>query len=200
MLPTSASLIRWNHVIKTVSLSTAFIFTSCLSNLASAEQQVTMKTNQGDITIELCEKEAPLTVDNVLHYADEGFYSGTQFHRVISGFMVQGGGFTADMKRKQTHKPIKNESNNGVSNKRGTVAMARTQDPDSATAQFFINVVDNLNLNAMGPRAGYTVFGRVVEGMDVVDKIAAVKTTTRSSFRDVPATPILIESVEIKNE
>lgn len=185
------------QLIKNTAVAAAFM---AASSLALAEQHVMMKTSQGDITIELFEEKAPLTVHNFLTYVKEGFYSGTQFHRVISGFMIQGGGFTVDMERKLTKAPVKNESTNGVSNKRGTIAMARTRDPDSATAQFFINVVDNLNLDAMGPRPGYTVFGRVVEGMEVVDKIAATKTTTKSSYRDVPVKPIIIESLEITSE
>ncbi|WP_421835121.1 peptidylprolyl isomerase [Neptunomonas phycophila] len=185
------------QLIKNATVTAAFM---AVSSLALAEQHVMMKTSQGDITIELFEEEAPLTVHNFLNYVKDGFYSGTQFHRVISGFMIQGGGFTVDMERKQTQAPVKNESTNGVNNKRGTIAMARTRDPDSATAQFFINVVDNLNLDAMGPRPGYTVFGRVVEGMEVVDKIAATKTTTKSSYRDVPVKPIIIESLEITSE
>lgn len=185
------------QLIKNTTVAAALM---AASSLALAEQHVMMKTSQGDITIELFEEEAPLTVHNFLNYVKDGFYSGTQFHRVISGFMIQGGGFTVDMERKQTQAPVKNESTNGVSNKRGTIAMARTRDPDSATAQFFINVVDNLNLDAMGPRPGYTVFGRVVEGMEVVDKIAATKTTTKSSYRDVPVKPIIIESLEITSE
>jgi len=185
------------QLIKNATVTAAFM---AVSSLALAEHHVMMKTSQGDITIELFEEKAPLTVHNFLNYVKEGFYSGTQFHRVISGFMIQGGGFTVDMERKQTQAPVKNESTNGVNNKRGTIAMARTRDPDSATAQFFINVVDNLNLDAMGPRPGYTVFGRVVEGMEVVDKIAATKTTTKSSYRDVPIKPIIIESLEITSE
>jgi cyclophilin family peptidyl-prolyl cis-trans isomerase len=185
------------QLIKNTAVAAAFM---AASSLALAEQHVMMKTSQGDITIELFEEKAPLTVHNFLTYVKEGFYSGTQFHRVISGFMIQGGGFTVDMERKLTKAPVKNESTNGVSNKRGTIAMARTRDPDSATAQFFINVVDNLNLDAMGPRPGYTVFGRVVEGMEVVDKIAATRTTTKSSYRDVPVKPIIIESLEITSE
>lgn len=185
------------QLIKNTAVAAAFM---AASSLALAEQHVMMKTSQGDITIELFEEKAPLTVHNFLTYVKDGFYSGTQFHRVISGFMIQGGGFTVDMERKLTKAPVKNESTNGVSNKRGTIAMARTRDPDSATAQFFINVVDNLNLDAMGPRPGYTVFGRVVEGMEVVDKIAATKTTTKSSYRDVPVKPIIIESLEITSE
>ena len=185
------------QLIKNATVTAAFM---AVSSLALAEHHVMMKTSQGDITIELFEEKAPLTVHNFLNYVKEGFYSGTQFHRVISGFMIQGGGFTVDMERKQTQAPVKNESTNGVNNKRGTIAMARTRDPDSATAQFFINVVDNLNLDAMGPRPGYTVFGRVVEGMEVVDKIAATKTTTKSSYRDVPVKPIIIESLEITSE
>ncbi|WP_028471366.1 peptidylprolyl isomerase [Neptunomonas japonica] len=158
--------------------------------------RVALETTAGSIMIELFSNEAPVTVENFLRYIDEGLYVDTQFHRVISGFMIQGGGFTKDLKKKQNHEPIKNESSNGLSNKRGTIAMARTQDPDSATNQFFINLVDNLNLNQVGNRAGYTVFGEVSQGIEVIDKIGKVKTTTRSRYRNVPVDPILILSAK----
>ena len=142
-----------------------------------------------------------MTVDNFIKYADSGFYDGTIFHRVISHFMIQGGGFTAAMEKKPTNEPIINEANNGLSNKRGTIAMARTSDPHSATAQFFINVQDNMNLDYTGQAGpggwGYAVFGRVTEGMDVVDDIRFVETTTKGPFADVPVEPVVIESVTI---
>jgi len=159
---------------------------------------VKLQTSKGDIIIELNSKAAPVTVKNFLTYVDDGFYDGTIFHRVISGFMIQGGGFTADMNRKQTHDPIVNEAKNGLSNMRGTIAMARTNDPDSATSQFFINHTDNTPLDAGGVSgAGYAVFGKTIEGMDVVDAIAAVKTTTRDGMADVPVEPVVIKSVSI---
>ena len=159
---------------------------------------VKLETTMGDITIELNEKAAPVTVKNFLRYVEEGFYDGTIFHRVINNFMIQGGGFTQDMKRKQTHPPIKNEASNGLKNDRGTVAMARTPNPDSATGQFFINHRDNNSLNYTGPsKPGYAVFGKVIQGMDVVDKIAAMKTTTRRRMQNVPIEPIVINSATI---
>ena len=164
-----------------------------------AMDKVLMKTSLGDIAIELDAAKAPLTVANFLAYVDAGFYDGTIFHRVISNFMVQGGGFTPDMRQKPTRAPIKNEAANGLSNKRGTIAMARTMVVDSATAQFYINVVDNpfLDFRAPNPQGfGYCVFGRVTDGMDVVDKIKAVPTGFRNGMGDVPLQPVEILSVE----
>ena len=160
---------------------------------------VAMETNLGTVKIELYEKEAPISVKNFLEYTKSGFYSGTIFHRVIANFMIQGGGFTADLKQKPTNAPIKNEAGNGLKNTRGTLAMARTGVVDSATAQFFINVVDNGFLNQSDTSQqgfGYAVFGKVIEGMNVVDKIAATK-TVRRGFPDVPETPITIKSVTV---
>jgi len=160
---------------------------------------VIMETSLGAIKIELFQKEAPISVKNFLDYASSGFYNGTIFHRVINGFMIQGGGFTPDMVPKQTKASIKNEASNGLKNDRGTIAMARAMDPNSATAQFFINVVDNANLNRPNPDGnGYAVFGKVLEGMDVVDKIKAAKTGTRRGFRDVPETDVTIKSVKVQ--
>jgi len=156
---------------------------------------ITLKTNKGDIKIRLFEEDAPITAKNFLDYVDSGFYKGTIFHRVIPGFMVQGGGFSADFVQKPTKEPIKNEAANQLSNRRGTLAMARTNVVDSATAQFFINLVDNdfLDFKAPTPQSyGYCVFGEVVEGMDVVDAIAGVKTGSRGMHRDVPAENIVI--------
>ncbi len=177
------------------------LFLVCLMALVSlsayAENpRVLMQTSQGDITLELYPEKAPITVKNFLRYVDEDFYSGIQFHRVISDFMIQAGGFDKEMQQKPGFGAIKNESQNGLSNKKATIAMARTNDPDSATSQFFINLVDNLNLNAVGPREGYAVFGQVIKGMDVVEKIGRVKTTTKYPFRDVPVEPIIIVSVK----
>jgi cyclophilin family peptidyl-prolyl cis-trans isomerase len=153
------------------------------------------KTSKGTFTVQLFHKQAPITVENFLRYADEGFYNGTIFHRVIQGFMIQGGGLTPDMDNKRGHEPIQNEATNGLKNKRGTLAMARTNDIHSATSQFFINLVDNDFLDHRPGSFGYAVFGRVDSGMDVVDAIAAVRTGNRAGHQDVPTETILIESV-----
>jgi peptidyl-prolyl cis-trans isomerase A (cyclophilin A) len=158
--------------------------------------KVTMTTSLGKIVIELDAAKAPKTTANFLRYVDEKHYDGTIFHRVIPNFMIQGGGFTKDMMQKTTHEGIPNESKNGLSNARGTIAMARLPSPDSATAQFFINVNDNPGLDAgKAGEFGYAVFGKVVEGMDVVDKIKAVKTTTSKGHENVPVEAVVIESV-----
>ncbi len=165
---------------------------------------VTLKTSMGEITLELFEDKAPITVKNFLKYVDDGFYKGTIFHRVIRSFMIQGGGFDKSLTRKGTSDPIKNEAANGLKNLRGTIAMARTQVPDSATSQFFINTVDNGNLNFKNPSPmgiGYCVFGRVTKGMDVVDKIEAVATGVKSGMQDVPTSDVVIEdAVRVKDE
>jgi cyclophilin family peptidyl-prolyl cis-trans isomerase len=161
---------------------------------------VGLKTSMGDIIIELDEEKTPVTTANFLRYVEEGFYDGTIFHRVINNFMIQGGGLTADMQRKPTHSPIVNEASNGLKNNRGTIAMARTNNPNSATSQFFINQVDNNYLNFVEGRSpGYTVFGKVIEGLDVVDKIANVKITIRNGMRDVPVEPVVIKSAKLIN-
>ncbi|MBN9424925.1 MAG: peptidylprolyl isomerase [Burkholderiales bacterium] len=168
---------------------------------AAANPQVLVKTSAGEFVIELYPDKAPTTVANFLQYVNDGFYAGTIFHRVISGFMIQGGGFGSDLYKgalrpKTTREPIKLESKNGLKNDTGWVAMARTSDPNSATAQFFINVVDNANLNHPQPDGhGYAVFGRVVKGMDVVDTIRKVRTTTVGPYRDVPVDAVVIDSV-----
>jgi len=163
--------------------------------------QVTIKTSVGDIQLELNDEKAPITVENFKAIAQSGYYEGTIFHRVINGFMVQGGGLTADMNNKSSGTaPIQNEANNGLSNDRGTIAMARTMDPHSATSQFFINHKDNGFLNHTGENSqgwGYAVFGAVTEGMDVVDQIADVATGTSGGYQDVPEDVITIESVTI---
>jgi peptidyl-prolyl cis-trans isomerase B (cyclophilin B) len=159
---------------------------------------VRMETSHGTITIELFKDKAPITVRNFLSYVKDGFYDGTIFHRVIKSFMIQGGGFDADMNQKKTKFAIKNEAANGLSNKRGTLAMARTAVVDSATAQFFINVVDNPFLDHRGKTPdlfGYAVFGQVTEGMEVVDAIREVKTGNKGGHGDVPAEPVVIKSV-----
>lgn len=159
---------------------------------------IIMSTSKGDIHIQLDEENTPMTAENFLTYVREGFYNNTIFHRVIDGFMIQGGGFTADMKQKATQTAIKNEAKAAKPNKRGTIAMARTMEPHSATAQFFINVVDNAFLNFSGENLqgyGYCVFGEVVEGMDVVDAIAKVKTGQRMGHSDVPTEEVIINEV-----
>jgi cyclophilin family peptidyl-prolyl cis-trans isomerase len=159
---------------------------------------IKMTTTEGDILIELLEKEAPITVENFLSYVDDGYFDGTIFHRVIDGFMLQGGGFTPDMEQKETKAPIKNEANNGLKNDRGTLSMARTMIVDSATSQFFLNVVDNDFLNYKGDNPqtyGYAVFARIIEGMDVADKIKGVKTGSVGGHQDVPVEPVVIVSV-----
>jgi cyclophilin family peptidyl-prolyl cis-trans isomerase len=163
-----------------------------VAGVARAENpKVLMKTSMGDITIELFQDKAPVTVKNFLDYVDAKHYDGTLFHRVIGDFMIQGGGYLPGMKEKETRDPIKNEAGNGLSNVRGTLAMARTNNPDSATAQFFINVVNNSRLDRNDASAGYAVFGKVTDGMDVVDKIKSVKT----GARDVPVEDVVIQSV-----
>jgi peptidyl-prolyl cis-trans isomerase B (cyclophilin B) len=159
-----------------------------------------MKTTFGDITLELDAEKAPKTVENFLSYVANAFYDGTIFHRVIDNFMIQGGGFDTDMRQKPTEAPIENEADNGLKNDRGTIAMARTMDPHSATAQFFINVKDNDFLNHSGKNMqgwGYTVFGRVVEGEAVLDKIRDVKTGNQAGHQDVPVEAIVIESISL---
>ncbi|MFQ6334910.1 peptidylprolyl isomerase [Methylophilus sp. 3sh_L] len=161
---------------------------------------VKLTTNFGDITLELNAEKAPITVANFLSYVEKGFYDGVIFHRVINDFMIQGGGFDVDMKQKPTDAPIKNEADNGLSNDKYTIAMARTMVPDSASAQFFINVKDNDFLNFSAPTTqgwGYCVFGKVVEGMNVVDKIKAVKTASRAGHQDVPVEPVVIEKAVV---
>ena len=165
---------------------------------ASAAQTVEMKTSMGAIVIELNADKAPKTVANFVQYVKDGHYNGTIFHRVINGFMIQGGGFDAGMKQKAVRAAIPLESKNGLKNDTGTIAMARTSVPDSATAQFFINVADNAMLNAPQPDGhGYAVFGQVVRGMDVVEKIKAVATGNAGGHQNVPSNPIVIESVKL---
>ncbi|MBE9562220.1 MAG: peptidyl-prolyl cis-trans isomerase [Proteobacteria bacterium] len=164
--------------------------------------QVKMQTNHGDILIQLNSDKAPKTVDNFLNYVNAGFYNGTIFHRVIENFMVQGGGMEPGMQEKETSPPVENEATNGLSNVNGSVAMARTPDPHSASSQFFINTSDNVFLNhtAKTPQGwGYCVFGEIVEGMDIVDKIKKVPTTTVSPHQDVPVTDVVIENAVVMN-
>ncbi len=189
-------------------LSFLFLFLFLFSGITVADEKtknpvVVLKTNYGDIYIELYPDKAPITVKNFLTYVKEGFYNGLIFHRVIPNFVIQGGGFDKDMNpRKPTHPPIKNESDNGLSNLRGTISMARTSDPDSASSQFFINLRDNtfLDYGKTPQKWGYAVFGKVIKGMDVVDKIAGVKTTIKPPYRDVPVEPVIIIKAEIVKE
>ncbi|CAG9165902.1 Peptidyl-prolyl cis-trans isomerase A [Cupriavidus laharis] len=182
-------------------LSAAALALSALPSMAQQAQKaerVQFVTSQGKFTVEVYPDAAPKSVANFMEYVKSGFYSGTIFHRVINGFMVQGGGFDREMKQKPTRAPIPLEAQNGLKNKAGTVAMARTSDPNSATAQFFVNVVDNPNLDYPQPDGnGYAVFGKVVEGMDTIDKIKNVPTTAYGPMRNVPATPIVIESASV---
>lgn len=162
---------------------------------------VKLTTSLGTIILELDEEKAPVTVENFLQYVRDGFYNGTIFHRVIDGFMIQGGGFEPGMRQKSTQKAIKNEADNGLQNTYGTIAMARTQDPDSATSQFFINIKDNAFLNYTSPDAkgwGYCVFGKITQGMDVLDAIKAVPTGSQGTHQDVPEEDVIIETAEIE--
>lgn len=170
---------------------------SVLAVSAWAQSQVKISTNLGDIVVELDAEKAPKSVANFEQYVRDKHYDGTVFHRVIKDFMIQGGGFDLKMRQKETRGPIELEANNGLRNQRGTIAMARTNDPNSATAQFFINVVDNDFLNAAPGNPGYAVFGRVIEGMDVADKIRAVATTRTPYMQDVPSKPVIILKAEM---
>ena len=156
---------------------------------------IRFETTLGDFTIELFEKDAPLSVANFLNYIEDEFFDGTIFHRIVPGFVIQGGGFTEDMTQKRTQPPVKNEADNGLKNERGTLSMARTNDINSATSQFFVNLKDNDFLDHSRGNFGYAVFARVIEGMDVVDKIAAVETGRRRGFDDVPVDAVIMKSV-----
>lgn len=189
-----------NKLIILLALVAIFIPSLVVSAKAKSKggnRVVIMSTSMGDIKIELYLDKAPETVKNFLSYVNDKFYDGTIFHRVIPGFMIQGGGFTPDMKQKPTKAPIKNEADNGLKNDTGTIAMARTSVVDSATSQFFINLVDNDFLNHGDRDFGYAVFGKVIEGMDVVRKIAGVKTANHGPFQDVPVEPVVIKSVHV---
>jgi peptidyl-prolyl cis-trans isomerase A (cyclophilin A) len=178
------------------ALITALLLTA--STLSFAGPKVEFKTTMGDFVVELNPEKAPKTVENFLGYVNSGFYNGTIFHRVINNFMVQGGGFTPDMQQKPTKAPIPLESNNGLSNVVYSIAMARTNVPDSATAQFFVNVVNNKNLDFPRPDGhGYAVFGMVIKGTETIDKIKAVSTTSKRPFSDVPSTTIVINSAKV---
>lgn len=182
-------------------LFTALLCLPGLGLAQSEDRMVVFHTNLGDIQLELYEDKAPKTTANFLAYVEDGFYDGTVFHRVIPRFVVQGGGFDQNLQRKQTREPIENEADNGLKNKRGTLSMARTSDPDSATSQFFINLSDNQPLDYSRGNAGYAVFARVVEGMDVVYEIADIPTGPAGPFQqDVPQQPVVIESAEVVTE
>lgn len=192
--------------MKFISILTLTFLVMSLTSIAFTDPQskddttkVVLSTTMGNITILLFEKESPISVKNFLAYVDSGFYGGLTFHRVIPGFMAQGGGFLKNLtKRQPILPPIKNESDNNMKNERGTIAMARTMDPHSATSQFFINVADNAALNISSQGWGYAVFGKVIEGMDIVDKIVSVKTEARNGMKDVPVDPIIIISAKRK--
>jgi len=190
----TTTLISWAPRLAAIVLCTAMPW-------AAWAQKVVLATSEGDITIELDREKAPRTVDNFIQYVKSGHYDGTIFHRVIDNFMIQGGGMQPSMIEKATRAPIPLESRNGLQNLRGTVAMARTMVPDSATSQFFINVRDNAFLDAANSRDGngYAVFAKVVAGMDVVDRIKAVPTTSRGPHQNVPATPIIIRKASLEN-
>jgi peptidyl-prolyl cis-trans isomerase A (cyclophilin A) len=185
--------IDWRHAAAAACIG-------LLGAVPAHAQNVKLATSAGDIVIKLNAEKAPKTVANFVQYVKDGHYDGTVFHRVIGSFMIQGGGMTADLKEKPTRAPIPLESRNGLNNERGSIAMARTSDPESATSQFFINVVDNAMLNASssGDGNGYAVFGKVVSGMDVVDKIRAVKTTRKGPHGDVPVDPVTIKKATLE--
>ena len=184
--------------LKKASIVLALLGTFFSTTLFAANPIVIMETSLGPIEIELNPEQAPITVENFVDYTNKGFYDGTIFHRVIPGFMAQGGGFEANMSQKPTSAPIKNESNNGLKNKRGTIAMARTSAPNSATSQFYINLVDNDFLNGTNSKPGYTVFGQVINGMDIVDKMTKIPTGRSGPHGDVPKETITIKSVTLK--
>ncbi len=186
-----------------LSLLLCFFTTSSFATekkMSETSSKVKLTTSLGTIIVQLNTAKAPVSSSNFLTYVNDGFYNGTIFHRVIKGFMAQGGGFDAALKQKETHAAIKNEADNGLSNKRGTLAMARTNDPNSATAQFFINFKDNVFLDHTSPTPsgwGYAVFGEVVDGMNIVDEMAKQATGNRAGFQDVPNTNIVIEKAEV---
>jgi peptidyl-prolyl cis-trans isomerase B (cyclophilin B) len=191
--------------MRTFIFSMMLLLTTTLSfatenKMSDTPSKVKLTTSLGEIIIQLNPEKAPISSANFLTYVNEGFYNGTIFHRIIPGFMAQGGGFDTDFNQKAVHDPIKNEADNGLPNKRGTIAMARTNVPDSATAQFFINYKDNSFLNYSSPTAsgwGYAVFGEVIEGMDIVDEMAKQPTGNRGGHQDVPKTNIVIEKAEV---
>ncbi len=189
--------------MKKITTTLLLVFAGLFSSWVAASDdkpRVLMETNMGNFILELDAKAAPITVENFLQYVNDGFYERTIFHRVMKNFMIQGGGFYEGMQKKETRAPIKNEADNGLKNLRGTIAMARTPIPHSATAQFFINVKDNFRLNHVARNTkdwGYAVFGKVVEGMDTIDKIRAVRTTTVGGYGDVPIKSVIIKKASL---
>jgi peptidyl-prolyl cis-trans isomerase A (cyclophilin A) len=189
---------RWLRQTLRASMLLAALCAPWLGHAQESAPKVLFQTTAGSFTVEVYPDKAPKTVENFLQYVKDKHYNGTIFHRVIPNFMVQGGGFTSNMQQKPTRAPVPLEANNKLKNDRGTIAMARTSDPNSATAQFFINVVDNQNLNAPRPDGyGYTVFGKVLQGMDTIDKIRSMPTTSAGMYQDVPQTPIVINSATL---
>ncbi len=185
-------------VVTLLSLAALFAGAAVQAANNDAFPVVTLHTSHGEVVLQLDRARAPLTVANFIRYVDSGFYTDTIFHRVIPGFMAQGGGFTADFKERDTEQPIANESGNGLSNRRGTIAMARTNNPHSATAQFFINLADNQRLDPNSRSWGYTVFGKVISGMEVIDQVAEIPTGPAGPFRsDVPSTTVTIKSAKV---
>lgn len=186
-------------VVRRIAVFLVLTLALAAQNIMAEEiTKAVIKTNMGEIHLDLYPEKAPVSVENFVNYASSGYYDGTIFHRVISNFMIQGGGFTTDMQKKSTENPIQNEANNGLSNRRGTIAMARLPQPHSATSQFFINVQNNMNLDYKGGNDwGYAVFGQVTEGMNVVDEIRFVQTSRNPPFSDVPVEPVIIEQVQI---
>lgn len=191
-----------NRLLFSITLFLTSLFGSLTVSADAANPVVSINTNHGEITVELDRVNAPITVDNFLKYVDVGHYDGTLFHRVMTTFMIQGGGYDKDFNEKPTNDPIKNEANNGLSNVRGAIAMARTNDPHSATAQFFINVVNNDFLDFKAPSGsgwGYAVFGKVTHGMDIVDKIRQVDVGNFNGHANVPEEPVIIESIRLND-
>ena len=174
----------------------ALTLVSAIDSEAADNPRVIFETNMGTMILELYPEKAPVTVKNFLNYVDSGFYNGTIFHRVIPGFVIQGGGFDNKMEKKKNNPPIKNEADNGLRNLRATLSMARTQQVNSATSQFFINLKNNSNLDHSGQNFGYAVFAKVVKGVGTIDKIAGVKTTTKGHYQDVPAEPVMLISAK----
>lgn len=194
-------MIKRRHLLAFLaSVTFTGVSLSSLAHAQSSLPEVTLETSMGNIVLEIDTKNAPVTADNFLKYVNEGFYNGTIFHRVIGNFMIQGGGFTPSMQEKSTRSPIRLEKSPALRNTRGSIAMARTSNPHSATSQFFINVVDNPSLNGASENDGYAVFGHVISGMDVVDKIRAVQTKSVGHHNDVPATPVIINKAIVTKQ
>ena len=196
-------MMRLIPALLTVALILAAAIPASSEEKAAANPQVYVKTNVGGFTLELYPDKAPETVANFLNYVEKGYYSGLIFHRVIKGFMIQGGGFSSDMVQKETAPPIKNEADNGLQNEKYTIAMARTNVVNSATSQFFINTANNKNLNHRDKSQGgygYCVFGRVIDGTEVIDKIEMVATTTKGAYADVPVKPVIIKAMTLMTE